>query len=191
MGKNLKDVPQQTGVEKKLQEEIDKRNEFIMQSYDESLKYNENISNHDEKYENFVPLEKVLIRVFRRLPVVTSIGDTQIIVDTNGSADYAKVMRQAATGQNFTAKQVPTEFKLSTKAVVVAVPSFEQRIKKGDVVCIDQLVTQAVAFDGGEEIIYQYWFVHPDSNKAVPPHNPSDSDYGYALVPNHVIKGFL
>lgn len=193
MGKNLNQVQQHelTGVEKRLQEEIEKKNEFIMQSYKESYDYNERITLHSEMYEKFVPLDKVLIRVYRRLPIVSKIGDTQIIIDSNSAADYAKVMRQAATGQNFTAKQVPTEFKLSTKAVIVSVPSFEQRLKRNDVVCIDQLVTQAVAYDGGEEIIYQYWFVHPDSNKAVPPQNPNDSDYGYALVPTHVIKGLL
>lgn len=197
MGKNLNSVSEEdksqvkTKVERDLEERISAANKQAMEAFEESQSYNENIAKHEKRYKDFKPLDKILVRIYRRLPKIISVGDTSLIVDTDSSADYAKVMRQAATGQNFTARQVPAEFKFSTKAVVVAVPEYETRIKPDDVVCIEQLLVQAVAYDGGEEINYQFSFTHPDSNKPVPPSNPNDVDYGYALVPSHVIKGIV
>ena len=93
-------------------------NDF-MDSLAASKNYNDNINVHLPQYSNFKPLSKLLVRVYRRLPIVSKGG---LIIDTPSIQDWAKVMKQAGSGQEYSVNEAPTTFRFTKEAVVVALP---------------------------------------------------------------------
>lgn len=165
----------------------------FLEGIKETQDYNDNIKNHLPQYVNFKPLSSVLIRIYRRLPILSKGG---FIVDTPTFSDWAKVMKQAGSGQDYAVNEAPTSFKFTEEAVIVALPIQQyggsQELKVGQKICIQQIQTEARKTQDG--IVYYNYagsFVHPQSNKVIVPDDPKDEDYGYALIPINLIKGII
>lgn len=165
----------------------------FLDSIKETEEYNNNITNHLPSYANFKPLSHVLVRIYRRLPILSKGG---FIVDTPTFADWAKVMKQAGSGQDYAVNEAPTSFKFTEEAVIVALPIQQyggsSELKVGQKICIQQIQTEARKTQDG--IVYYNYagsFVHPSSNKIIVPDSPKDEDYGYALLPMNLIKGII
>lgn len=167
--------------------------DVFLSGIEESQKYNDNIRTHLPQYTSFKPLSHVLVRIYRRLPVITQAG---LIIDTPNFSDWAKVMKQAGSGQDYAVNEAPTNFKFTKEAVIVSLPIQQyggsSELKVGQKICIQQLQTEARKTQEGV-IYYNYMgsFVHPSSNKVIVPDDPTDADYGYALIPINLIEGII
>jgi hypothetical protein len=122
-----------------------------------------------------------------------------MIIDTPAFSDYAKVMKQAGSGQDYAVNEAPTEFRFTKEAVIVALPDFLKSTEEkpsqyevGQTICIEQLPTRANKTNS-EVTYYDYLcsFVHPHSNKILTPSDCIDPDYGYALIPVNLIEGII
>lgn len=165
----------------------------FLDTISEAQRYNDNINEHLPYYSSFKPLSHILIRIYRRLPLITKGG---MIIDTPSATDWAKVMKQAGSGQDYAVNEAPTEFRFTKEAVVVSTPLQEygasHKLQKGQKICIQQLQTTATKMK--DDVIYynyQFSFVHPQSGKTLVPSDCNDRDYGYALIPLNLIEGII
>lgn len=178
-------------VEEPLVEEV--TIDTFLDAIKESQEYNDNIKTHLPQYTSFKPLSHILVRIYRRLPIITKGG---MIIDTPTFSDWAKVMKQAGSGQDYAVNEAPTSFKFTKEAVIVSLPIQQyggsSELKVGQKICIQQLQTEARKTQEGV-IYYNYQgsFVHPSSNKVIVPDDPTDADYGYALIPINFVEGII
>ena len=177
--------------EEKIEEintqDFETKSNELLQGIKNAQEYNATINIHQDYYRTFKPTNDVLVRVYRRMPIVT---DGEIIVNMPQNADYAEITKTAGSGQKYNVQEVATEFMLSTEAVIVATPN-HITWPVGQRVVINQLLTKGSKTpDGITFFEYQGAFVHPASGKTIPPSDCTDVDYGYALIPAGFVKGW-
>lgn len=137
--------------------------------------YNERITQLDERYTSLTPLNSYIIRLFIRDEKKTKSG--LYLPDV-------KIKQQSHSGMAEWEATDPWQF--TQKAVIVAIPSFEQELKPGDIVQI-----AGFSMHGDKESItsYDIQYTHPDyMTPRFPPTNPEDEDFGYGIVPRTHIK---
>lgn len=163
-------------------------NEELIKSVEEIQAYNASITNHLPCYSTFVPTQNVLIRIFRRLPVITKGG---LILNIPENTDFAKVMKTAGTGQEYSLKEVAAEFRFTNRAVIVAVPEYAvEKYPVGKEVIIEFIVNKITKIEDTTYYDYGGSFIHPSSNRVAPPSDCTDEHYGYALIPISFIRGW-
>jgi hypothetical protein len=176
-------------MEEVSSQDFQEKNESLMKDYDKVKAYNLNINEHHPSFFPYTPTRNILIRIFRRMPVVTEDG---LMFDSPDFTDFAKVQKVAGSGQTYTVKEQLSQFSFTQKAIVVKLPlEYAGKLKIGDVVNIEQLLVQGAKIGDTTYQEYMYQFVHPDSNTTVPTSDCSNPFYGYALVPETIIKGWL
>lgn len=145
--------------------------------------YNENIHTHDDIYANFVPYQGVLVRVYLRQAMEVN---NLFVGDING---FDKIQIPSANVQGATWRTVDNPFPFLGKCVVVNTPSHVTNIQKGEILAIPQL--QALAARKGDDsvIVYEHFFVHPDSGYMLPVKDFKSSSFGYAIIPTGIIQG--
>jgi len=136
--------------------------------------YNDSITTLDERYTSLTPLTSYIVRLYIRDEVRTKSG--LFIPD-------ARVKSTSHSGMAEYNARDP--FGFTGKAVIVGVPAFEQELKAGDVV---QIVKPQMIADKEEVLGYVEAYAHPDYQLPMIPADPSDPDFGYALVPRTYIK---
>lgn len=170
------------------QELIQEKNDGMMKEYELVKNYNDNISNHHPSIQSYVPARNILIRVYRRMPIITDDG---LMFNTPAAADFAKVSKTIGSGQTINIKEQLAQFNFTQKAVIVKLPkNYSGDYKVGQDVNIEQLLVQANKIDQTIYHEYMYQFIHPDANTTVPTSDCTDPFYGYALIPETIIKGY-
>lgn len=90
--------------------------------------------------------------------------------------------------------QVENPYPFYNKVVIVAIPSNVADLKAGDIAIIDPGFKFVEVFSEGDDAYIKVnGFVHPEDTGKYPhyPTEPEDENYGYFLVPNHLIKILL
>lgn len=151
------------------------------------LEYNENIRNHASCYSSFKPLTGILIRFFRRLPIVLEGG---VVIDAPTRSDFANLTKTASSGHRYSLKEVKTEFKFDQRAVIVSLPPFETSFKVGMEVITEPVIINVHKIDDTIYSDYAGAFVHPSSNLLLPPSDITSPHYGYAIVNTSFIRGY-
>lgn len=136
--------------------------------------YNDNLTNLDPRYAGLTPLNSFIVRMHIRDIAKTRSG--LYIPD-------AKIKSQSHSGMAEWEARDPFQF--TQKAVIVAVPAFEQELQPGDMV---QVVRPNMFTDKEEVLGYDTQYVHPDYVLNFVPTDPADPDFGYAIIPRTHIK---
>lgn len=194
MNKNLiqevPDIQMNAMLNKEHEEKANDLRRALEDELDRVKGYNQTLDDFSICYKNFIPYNKVLIRVFLREPQISESG---FWMPSTSKADVVEVQRRAGSGDRYTQNIVESPFKFDTKAIIVSAPTYaleDERYKPGTIVCIEHLKAQATTFQDDSTVIqYAFAFVHPDYGDVVPPQNYQSEHYGYALVPTDVIKG--
>lgn len=165
-------------------------NQDVLKSLEDSILYNENITNHLPCYLETKPIQNVLIRIYRRLPIVTKSG---LIVDMPSQADWAKVIKQVGSGQEMALNELPTEFKFTREAVIVALPEYlKDKLQVNQKVAINQIEVKSYKTnDGVVYFNYMFSWTHPSASKIAAIDDCTDPHYGYALVPYSFIEAMI
>lgn len=148
--------------------------------------YNKNINVHAEEYVNFKPYQGLLVRVYLR--------EVQVVkgkLFAGDSVGFDKIQIPSQNVQGATWRTVDNPFPFLAKAVVVSVPEHITNFKPGDVVAIPQLQALPVRKGDDSAIIYEHFFVHPDSGFILPVSNFDSVHFGYAIIPSGIVQGFL
>lgn len=85
---------------------------------------------------------------------------------------------------------VENPYPFFNKAVVVSVPDLVQDLKPGDIVTIKGSYKFVEVFGKGDDaFIRVHGYMHPEdaANYTEYPTDPQDENYGYFLIPNHLI----
>lgn len=148
--------------------------------------YNENIFDFAERYATFRPYQGLLVRVFIR--ELNMVAGKLFTGDTPG---FDKIQIPSSNVQGAVWRTVDNPFPFAAKCVVVNVPVHITIFKKGDILAIPQL--QALPARRGDDsvIIYENFFVHPDSGFILPVQDLQSPDFGYAIIPTNIVQGFL
>lgn len=146
--------------------------------------YNANINVVADVYREFKPYQQILIRAF-----VREIKEGKLY--TGESSGFDKINIPSANVQGATWRTVDNPYPFAGKCIVVAVPQHITNIKVGDILAIPQLPAQAGRKGDDSVIYYEYFFIHPDSNQNLPEKNMESEHFGYALIPQSIIYGFL
>lgn len=148
--------------------------------------YNDNITVHSEEYLNFIPYQGLLVRIYlRELQVVKGklfAGD---------SVGFDKIQIPSQNVQGATWRTIDNPFPFAAKAVVVNVPEHFTNFSKGDVIAIPQLQALPVRKGDDSAIIYENFFVHPDSGFILPTSSFDSVHFGYAIISSGIVQGFL
>lgn len=150
----------------------------------ERKQYNENITNFNESYRTFKPYQNILVRVYLR-----EIKEGKIYAGEVSGFD--KVQIPSANVQGATWRTVDNPYPFTNKCVVVNVPQHITNLKSGDVLAIPQLQASAARKGDDTVILYDYFFMHPDSNQLLPEKDVTSEHFGYAIIPSSIIQGFL
>lgn len=146
--------------------------------------YNANIANVTEAYANFKPYQQILVRVF-----VREIKEGKLY--TGESSGFDKINIPSANVQGATWRTVDNPYPFAGKCLVVGVPQHITNIKVGDILAIPQLPASSGRKGDDTVIIYEYFFIHPESNQNLPDKDMTSEHFGYALIPQSIIYGFL
>lgn len=164
------------------------KNESLLKEFEVVENYNKNIAQHHPSIQSYVPCRNILIRIYRRMPIITEDG---LMFNTPNFGDFAKVQKVAGSGQTYTVKEQLSQFNFTQKAIIVKLPfNYTGSFKEGQDVNIEQLLVQANKIDQTVYQEYMYQFVHPDANTTVPTADCTNPFYGYALIPETIIKGY-
>jgi hypothetical protein len=164
--------------------------DFNLQGIDKQIEdrnnYNANIQAHSRLYESFTPYQGILVRVYLR-ELKLAAGK----IFTGDSAGFDKIQIPSSNVQGAVWRTVDNPFPFAAKCVVVATPPHITNFSKGDVLAIPQL--QALPARKGDDsvIIYEHFFVHPDSGSVLPVQDFTNENFGYAIIPTSIIQGFL
>jgi hypothetical protein len=161
--------------------------DFNVSSIDEDKanrkSYNDNITNYASNYANFVPYQGVLVRVYLR-----DLAEVNNLFLGNSSG-YDKIQIPSANVQGATWRTVDNPFPFLGKCVVVNVPAHITNIAKNDILAIPQLQAGAARKGDDSVIVYEHFFVHPDSGFSLPVKDFNSPDFGYAIIPTGIIQG--
>lgn len=170
------------------QELVQEKDDDLVKEYELVKNYNDNITNHHPSIQSYVPARNILIRIYRRMPVINENG---LMFDTPSPADFAKVKKTIGSGQTINIKEQLTRFNFTQKAVIVKLPkNYTGEYSVGQDVNIEQLLVQSDKIDQTTYHEYMYQFIHPDANITVPTSDCTHPFYGYALIPETIIKGY-
>lgn len=163
------------------------KNESLMKEFEVVEAYNKNIAQHHPSIQSYVPHRNILIRIYRRMPVMTEDG---LVFNSPEFKDFAKVQKVAGSGQTYTVKEQLSQFNLTQKAIIVKLPfNYTGYFKEGQEVNIEQLNVSGVKVEQTTYYEYMYQFTHPDANSTMPTADCTNPFYGYALIPETIIKG--
>lgn len=151
------------------------------------VSYNNGIRDHLACYSTFKPLNGILIRFFRRMPVVL---DGDIVMDLPMRMDYAEVKKIASSGHRYTVREVDSKFRFDQRAVIVSLPSYQTSLEVGMEVITNPVMIQVHKFEDTVYADYVGAFVHPSSNLILPPSEVGSPHFGYAIVDMSFIKGY-
>lgn len=166
--------------------QINLDNQEAKQGLQDILDYNENIQNHLPCYKNFKPLNKVLLRIYRRLPLVMENG---LIVDIPNSTDFAQITKTAGSGQKYNLQEMESQFRFDKRAIIVSAPE-RFGLPEGQEVEIKDLLVKGEKYEDTSFLIYEGAFVHSSSNLPLPPDDCNNPHYGYALLHVDAINGW-
>jgi hypothetical protein len=170
------------------QEIVKEQDSHLMEEFSTVKQYNDNITDYHPSIKSYVPMRNILIRIYRRLPVMTNDG---LMFNTPDIGDYAKIQKVAGSGQKYALPEQLAKFNFTQKAVIVKLPlTYQGSLKEGQVVNIEQLL---ITGDKIGQTVYQeymYQFIHPDANSTLPTSDCTNPFYGYALIPDTIIKGY-
>jgi hypothetical protein len=162
--------------------------DFNLSAIDEAIaqrkQYNENITNFNDSYKTFKPYQNILVRVYLR-----EIKEGKIY--TGETSGFDKVQIPSANVQGATWRTVDNPYPFTNKCVVVNVPAHITNIKTGDVLAIPQLQASPARKGDDTVILYDYFFMHPDSNALLPAKDFTSEHFGYAIIPSSIIQGYL
>lgn len=166
------------------------KHDYNLEGFEKQIKsrkdYNDNIDNFSENYNTFKPYQGILVRVYLR--ELNIVGGKLFAGDTPG---FDKIQIPSQNVQGATWRTIDNPFPFATKCIVVATPKHIDNFKKGDVLAIPQLQALPVRKGDDSAIIYEHFFVHPDSGIILPTQDIESDDFGYAIIPSAIIQGFL
>ena len=160
-------------------------NSLYNDSFQTKLKnYNESILILDQNFRKVTPRYDILVRAFTR-PLIK---DGDVIIPPTLPVD---IRTQNNRGKAY---QVENPYPFFNKVVIVSKPKNIEDLQVGDVAIVDANYKFVEAFGNGDNAFIKVnGFIHPDdlANYNEYPTNPEDPNYGYFLVPNHLIKAVL
>lgn len=168
---------------------ISSTNDSLIQELEQVNKYNSTITEHAPFYKNFNPNMDILIRIYRRMPLVL---DSGLIVSQPDVSDFTKATKIAGSGQQYAVQEKMAEFNFTTKAVIVALSKhYKDKYTVGQEVNIHKVPFESRKIMDTYYHLYQYQFVDPNLGTTMSPANCDDPNYGYALIPDSFITGWL
>jgi hypothetical protein len=181
-------TPHNNDVETISTQEFQQSSEDLLQTYQDIVAYNENIQNHLDCYKQFVPAHGILIRYKRRLPMLLKDG---MIINAPQASDFAKMTKIAGSGQEYTLKEIATEFCFINEAVVVSIPEYNpHKFYVGQEVITEMPQLKVYKIDETVYANYMGWYVDPSSNMSVPTVDFKSPHFGYAILPSQYIIGW-
>lgn len=137
--------------------------------------YNLNLRNLDPDYTKLTPLNSYIVRL---AIVEDEITKSNIILPK-----LINVKAERKSGQGY--EEIPDPFRFKSTAVIVSVPKYETTLKPG-------MLVQIAYFDmiatSDEVVGYQNAYAHPDYNDKIVPRQPDHKHFGYAILPQQMIK---
>ena len=137
-------------------------------------RYNENLTTLAQKYASLKPLGSYILRMFIKDDIKTKSG---IIIPVE------KVHGTSHSG--FKNVEASDPYRFTSKAVVVCIPEGEPELTPGDIV---QVVRPMPILVQESVVGYENQYAHPDYTLPMVPVNPEDEDFGYVIMPRHLIK---
>jgi len=148
----------------------------------QAKEYNDSIfTSVSNIYKKFKPRSGyVLIRVFR---------DSKFIVDESGLLKQKEGVLMSYETNGGQKAQFYYIYEFTNKAVIITSNEYAKDLVPGQRVQIKNLPAEKISKDKDVYLAYQY--KHPDSNAQYETHKLGDEDYGYFLVPESLIIGWL
>lgn len=137
--------------------------------------YNANLRNLDPDYTKLTPLNSYIVRL---AIVEDEITKSNIILPK-----LVNVKAERKSGQGY--DEIPDPFRFKSTAVIVSVPKYETTIKPGMLV---QIAHFNMLTTSDEVVGYEYNYAHPDYNDKIIPRQPDHKHFGYAILPQQMIK---
>lgn len=137
--------------------------------------YNTNLRNLDSDYTKLTPLNSYIVRL---AIVEDEITKSNIILPK-----LVNVKAERKSGQGY--DEIPDPFRFKSTAVIVSVPKYETTLKPGMLV---QIAHFNMLTTSDEVVGYEYGYAHPDYNDKILPRQPDHKHFGYAIVPQQMIK---
>lgn len=166
------------------------KKDFNLEAIDKNVEarknYNDNITKFNDNYTTFKPYQGLLVRIYLR-ELKLAAGK----IFTGDTPGFDKIQIPSSNVQGAVWRTIDNPFPFAAKCVVVSVPEHITNFKTGDVLAIHQL--QALPARKGDDsvIIYEHFFVHPDSGIILPTQDFESEDFGYAIIPTSIVQGFL
>ncbi len=166
------------------------KRDFNLEGIDKAIEsrkvYNANIESFSSNYDTFIPYQGILVRVYLRELKLAS-GK----IYTGDILGFDKIQIPSSNVQGAVWRTVDNPFPFTPKCIVVNVPEHITNFKRGDILAIPQL--QALPARKGDDsvIIYEHFFVHPNSGNILPVQDFESEDFGYAIIPTSIVQGFL
>ena len=114
-----------------------------------------------------------------------------MIIEAPQASDFAKVTKVAGSGQEYTLKEIATEFCFTNEAIIVAVPEYNpHKLKVGQLVITEIPQLKVHKIDETVYANYMGWYVDPASNITVPTVDFKNPHFGYAILPVNYIVGW-
>jgi len=139
--------------------------------------YNANLTNLDPRYTSLEPnTSKVIVRVY-----VEEIPESGLITSVNSSV-------AAPTKSGVGTRDIENKYTSFTRKAIVVSSSNTSYVEGSLVQLAEQSVTPRGITVGGEHyLMLEFGFTHYEYTDKIPPTEVTDKDFGYFLVPVHLI----
>lgn len=159
--------------------------DILDKQYQSRIDYNNNISDLDEDYKNYLPFRKILVRCQVKEPQRSEFG---IIFDTGTNTVAAKTQ----SGFGYLPNE-QSKYAFSRKAIVVALPiDYRGKLEVGDFITLTRgcTITTKAGKDIPESVPFAFFL--PEWQNLEPPHDVNNKHFGYMLVSEYEqVEGFI
>jgi len=140
--------------------------------------YNENLVNLDPNYQNIIPFNRILVRMFH---IVAERTPTGLIIEP-------KIPMKEITQNGIGIRQtMNSPWPYMRKGIVVATPENDPWLKPGDIIEVSKHCIIAIKPSVDHEPVLEYGFTHSSYLSQEPPTDLTNRHFGYLYIGHDMI----